>query len=200
MRWGTGENWNLVMDNLGSSEPYEGVECKMNQTYEEMQRDGILGWGSNYSIPYFTSFVCIITFIVLNLTIAAVIDGLSSANKDEGALISIENVDWFIDTWSDYDPNASGWISIDSYIFLIFELPKPIGLGREEPSERNIGIDKIYSSLKRQNLIQSQIIRKKTIDDAEFIHEGSNIQLITDKGIFIIFLNYSRKSYKILLP
>jgi len=78
-----------------------------------MQRDGIRGCGSDFAIPYFTTFVLIITFIALNLTIASVNDGLASARKDEGALISIEDIDTFIALWSDFDPKATGWISID---------------------------------------------------------------------------------------
>jgi len=71
----------------------------------------------------------------MNLTVAAVIDGLSSARRDEGALISTEDIETFVDLWSHYDPKATGWISIDCYVFLIYELPQTIGLGKQIPTE-----------------------------------------------------------------
>jgi hypothetical protein len=32
-----------------------------------------------------------------------------------------------IDKWSDYDKDATGWISLKNLAFLIFELPTPLG-------------------------------------------------------------------------
>ena len=43
MRCATGEDWNLVMDDLSSNDPYNGRECIEDQTYEEMQDQGIRG-------------------------------------------------------------------------------------------------------------------------------------------------------------
>ena len=133
MRWATGESWNLIMMDLASTDSYNGVEWVDNQSYDDMQSHGILGWGSNISIAYFLSFVVIITFVVLHLTVAAVIDGLSSARKDADALISKEDIDWLLSLWSEYDPNATGWITVESLVFLFYELPQPLGLGKEIP-------------------------------------------------------------------
>ena len=36
-------------------------------------------------------------------------------------------MDELIDLWQDYDPNATGWISIKKLIFLLYELPPPLG-------------------------------------------------------------------------
>lgn len=43
MRCATGEDWNLVMDDLASSDPYNGRECIDDQTYQDMQDQGIRG-------------------------------------------------------------------------------------------------------------------------------------------------------------
>lgn len=92
-----------------------------------MQRDGIRGCGNPYALPYFVSFVVIITFVAMNLTVAAVIDGLNSARKDEGALINMDDIDIMIRLWSEYDPKATGWIPIECFVFLLYELPEPLG-------------------------------------------------------------------------
>jgi hypothetical protein len=36
-------------------------------------------------------------------------------------------IDDLIDLWKDYDPTASGWISIKNLIFFLYELPPPLG-------------------------------------------------------------------------
>lgn len=130
-----------------------------------MQDEGILECGSDFAIPYFVSFVLIITFIAMNLTVAAVIDGLASARKDEGALISADDIDTYIHLWSDYDPKATGWIPIESYVFLLYELPKPIGLGKQLPTSQNMDIDSLYVSRRRHNAIESRIYLEENTQD-----------------------------------
>ncbi|CAI2381758.1 unnamed protein product [Moneuplotes crassus] len=181
LRCATGEDWNLVMNDLGSTSEFEGVKCQNAQTYDEMQRDDVLGCGSDFSIPYFTTFVLIITFIAMNLTVAAVIDGLSSARKDEGALISSENINTFIDLWSDYDPKATGWVSIDAYVFLIFELPKPIGLGSEVPTNYKQNYDIMYKARMQQNSIEALVELGEEIQNGEHLKECREILIIKDK-------------------
>ncbi|CAI2378685.1 unnamed protein product [Moneuplotes crassus] len=181
LRCATGEDWNLVMEDLGESGEFDGVYCNDDQTYDEMQKDGVLGCGSNFAIPYFTLFVLIINFIAMNLTVAAVIDGLASARKDEGALISSDNINTFIHLWSDYDPKATGWISIDAYIFLLFELPKPIGLGREVPLSYRKNYVTLYNSQMEQNSIEVRIEVGKDVRHEEYLQECKEILLIKDK-------------------
>lgn len=43
MRVATGENWAEIMYELSKTDSYDGVDCVPNQTYNEMQRDGVLG-------------------------------------------------------------------------------------------------------------------------------------------------------------
>lgn len=74
MRFSTGEDWNEAMYELSNN-----LDCEVTQSYEEMQYDGINGCGTPIAIPFFLSFQLLVVMIVLNLTIAAVIDGLSAA-------------------------------------------------------------------------------------------------------------------------
>lgn len=95
-----------------------------------MQIEGIKGCGSMTSYPYFISFVILMAFTIMNLSIAAIIDGLRAAKKDEEFIITGSQVDELVFRWSEYDPKATGWISVESLAFLIYELPPPIGLGK----------------------------------------------------------------------
>lgn len=187
MRWATGESWNLIMMDLTSSDSYNGVECVENQSYSDMQTQGILGWGSNISILYFLSFVIIITFVVLHLTVAAVIDGLNSARKDADALIRKEDIDCLLSLWAEYDPNATGWISVESLVFLFYELPQPLGLGKVIPIDQ-ISTVNGYSTLKHMNLLQSRLFIKEPIK-FEKLKDSDEIMIYDDesKRCWLIF-------------
>ena len=46
-------------------------------------------------------------WLILNLIIAAIIDGLSIAQKDRKSLISTENLEDYLRKWQKYDPNLT---------------------------------------------------------------------------------------------
>jgi uncharacterized membrane protein len=156
MRCATGEDWHLIMDDLASTSSYNDQECEDDQTWKEMQDDGIRGCGSSFSMPYFLTFILVISFVAMNLSVAAVIDGLRSARKDDCAIISVDCIERMIDIWSEYDPNATGWISVESLVFLIFESPKPLGLGSEMPSDISIS-DMALENMKNLSILEARI-------------------------------------------
>ena len=63
----------------------------------------------------------------MNLSIAAVIEGLDNAKSDSDAIINGDNLKTLLDAWMEYDPNATGWIKIEEFICLIIELEPPFG-------------------------------------------------------------------------
>lgn len=69
--------------------------------------------------------------IIMNLTVAAVIDGLSSARKDNSGVIKKDEINKLVELWSEYDPQATGWIDVTKLVFLLYELPKPLGYGKD---------------------------------------------------------------------
>ena len=69
--------------------------------------------------------------IIMNLTVAAVIDGLSSARKDNSGVIKKDEINKLVELWSEYDPKATGWIDVTNLVFLLYELPKPLGYGKD---------------------------------------------------------------------
>jgi len=54
------------------------------------------------------TFRVIVALLLLNLTVAAVIDGLSEAQSDDDRLVKNEDIDYFKETWSFYDPKGTG--------------------------------------------------------------------------------------------
>ena len=127
LRWLTGEDWNEIMKELALKGEYNGEVWQENQTYEEMQRDGIKGCGTNISFFFFISFMILLSMIIMNLSVAAVIEGLAEASKENTGIVSGDQIDILIDRWKDYDKNASGLISYKDLIFLLYEVPPPLG-------------------------------------------------------------------------
>ena len=50
--------------------------------------------------------------LILNLTVAAVIDGLQAAQADDERLIKNDSIDNILDTWSYYDIMGTGKMTI----------------------------------------------------------------------------------------
>ena len=43
LRCSTGEDWDKVMYDLAKSDPYDNTQCVSDQSYTDMQKNGILG-------------------------------------------------------------------------------------------------------------------------------------------------------------
>lgn len=123
----------MIMRDLVSSESFEGKSCVSEQSYEEMERDGKLGCGTPFAYVYFITFMILLSMVAMNLSVAAVIDGLNAARKEESAMIARSSIDQLYTLWSIYDPKATGWISVEDMLFLFYELKPPLGLGFEIP-------------------------------------------------------------------
>jgi hypothetical protein len=91
----------------------------MEQTYEEMQVDGIQGCGNRISFPYFVSFIIIVVMLIMNLSVAAVIEGLDTARSENLGVVDADSIVELVELWRDFDPNATGWITIEDLIFVL---------------------------------------------------------------------------------
>lgn len=65
--------------------------------------------------------------LILNLSVAAVIEGLDKARNENLGLIDADSIVEMIELWRDYDPNATGWITVDNLIFVLCQLQAPLG-------------------------------------------------------------------------
>lgn len=57
------------------------------QTFEDLTERGPQGCGTSLAFPFFISFQVIVSMLILNLTVAAVIDGLQQATAEDERLI-----------------------------------------------------------------------------------------------------------------
>ena len=83
--------------------------------------------GTFLAYPYFISFTVHVTMLIMNLSIAAVIEGLETAKKENMGIVQGDEIEIFLDYWQFYDPMATGWITLKSLVFLLYELPPPMG-------------------------------------------------------------------------
>jgi hypothetical protein len=65
--------------------------------------------------------------IIVNLFLAIVIEGFFEILLENEAIINKSQLFEFLIKWSDYDPEGTGFITFEDLIFLLFELPPPLG-------------------------------------------------------------------------
>ncbi len=100
-----------------------------------MKADGIQGCGAWYSYAYFISFQIVVSMILMNLSIAAVINALTEASNSENKNIKEEYIDGLIQVWAQYDPKATGFVTTDDLVCILSELPPPMGTGYDRYNE-----------------------------------------------------------------
>ena len=100
-------------------------DCVPSQDFEEFTRDGPQVCGSTLAYPFLLSFMVLVQMLILNLTVAAVIDGLNASMADANRPLKIADFIQFIEAWAKYDPEKTGMIRQDQLYFLITELGHP---------------------------------------------------------------------------
>ena len=78
---------------------------------------------------YFYSFTLLVSYIVVNLFVAAVLE--SFENSKEGDILCSEDLDSFIRLWSLYDESATWYIDAVQVKELISRLEEPLGFGSQ---------------------------------------------------------------------
>jgi len=126
-RCSTGEDWNKVMHELSVTS--ESADCIDDQDYTTFIKNNkqLRGCGSGFSQIYFLTFTIIIAWLIMNLSVAAVIEGLENAKTDNSGIIEGDDVQNLLDFWMQYDPKATGWIKVLDFVCLVIELPAPFG-------------------------------------------------------------------------
>lgn len=131
----TGEDWNGIMHELSITTGEEADVapdspiCIQDQDYETFVRNGqiLRGCGSSFAQTYFLCFTLLMAWLIMNLSVAAVIEGLEAAKNENTGIIEGEDVAGLIGRWQEYDPSASGWITSLDFVCLVIESPPPFG-------------------------------------------------------------------------
>ncbi len=109
----TGEDWNRVLHDCMLSRPY----CTKRRNSNYWDND-CGNWVA--AIIYFCSFYVIITYIVLNLLVAIIMENFSLFySNEEDALLSYADIRNFQSTWNIVDVNQRGMIPVRRVKFIL---------------------------------------------------------------------------------
>ncbi|KAG2432797.1 hypothetical protein HXX76_008531 [Chlamydomonas incerta] len=114
MRVATGDNWTGIMFDCMVMPP----DCDRSAG----------NCGSYLAIPYFLSFVLLISVILLNLFTAVIIETFEKTHEQEEWKLSPQALEDFVTLWSEYD-DGSGTIQPRHLEELLLKLDPPLGLG-----------------------------------------------------------------------
>ena len=67
------------------------------------------GCGSYVAYPFFISFFVVCAFLVLNLFVAVIMDNFDYLTRD-WSILGPHHLSEFVHLWSEYDPDAKGFI------------------------------------------------------------------------------------------
>ncbi|KAL4169649.1 hypothetical protein KRP22_010567 [Phytophthora ramorum] len=132
VRCATGERWNDLMHELASTDncvgdpEYDPDVCGF-ATFEGCKP--LDGCGSPIAFLYFCSFTMLITYILLNIFIAVILEGFANEKDQANGVLLPQHYESFVTTWSVLDPEATGMIQWHQLPKLIQQLEEPLGYG-----------------------------------------------------------------------
>ncbi len=100
-RSATGEAWQMIMLSITDSSL---SKCDMASQPEDRKNPNE-DCSSAVAVPYFISFVCICTFLIINLFLAVIMDNFDYLTRD-WSILGPHHLDDFVQLWSEYDPEA----------------------------------------------------------------------------------------------
>ncbi|GMF20747.1 unnamed protein product [Phytophthora lilii] len=132
IRCATGEKWNDLMHELATTDncvddpEYNPKMCGFADFEGCIPLDGC---GSPVAFLYFCSFTMLITYILLNIFIAVILEGFANEKDQANGVLLPQHYENFVETWSLLDPEATGMIQWHLLPKLIQQLDEPLGYG-----------------------------------------------------------------------
>jgi hypothetical protein len=131
MSFSTGEDWNAFMFELANKDAVvDGIHCSTDAfSYDVYLANGQVTnkCGGSISYVFFFTFTVLVSILIMNLSVAAVIEGLDTAKKENMGVVEGEEIDQMIDLWQEYDHKATGWMTTRQLVFFLYELRPPLG-------------------------------------------------------------------------
>ena len=124
MRCATGESWHVIMFDLARQYSPQYL-CRENETYESMIENGGEPFACGTPIVayvFFIMFHILVSQIFVNLFIVIIIDAFQDRDSLNKLPITFLNIYEFSQVWCKYDPEATGFISIDDLEQLVLDL------------------------------------------------------------------------------
>ena len=145
LRGSTGENWNGIMHDMSritdNCRPTNEMEfnssmCGYCLYAPESEWPGqacvecvpLDGCGSPITSKFFWYFfTLVVTYTLLNVCIAVILEAWENAETTEGANIKEEAMVAYCSEWQKYDPDGKHYIALTELPTLLQELPSPLG-------------------------------------------------------------------------
>ena len=96
----------------------ENAPC--DEASDDAGKEG--GCGSYVAYPYFISFFVVCAFLVLNLFVAVIMDNFDYLTRD-WSILGPHHLSEFVHLWSEYDPDAKGFIKHVDVVTLLRFVP-----------------------------------------------------------------------------
>merc|ERR1711881_580752 len=87
------------------------------------------GCGTDFAYPYFISFFVVCSFLILNLFVAVIMDNFDYLTRD-WSILGPHHLSEFVHLWSEYDPDAKGFIKHVDVVTLLRKISPPLGFGK----------------------------------------------------------------------
>ncbi|PAA69944.1 hypothetical protein BOX15_Mlig020627g1 [Macrostomum lignano] len=134
----TGEDWNKIMHDCMIAPPF----CKTQPDHNIWESDC---GNSQASLVYFCSFYIIITYIMLNILVAIIMENFSLFySNQEDALLSHTDIRHFQNTWNMLDESRKGTISLRKCKILLRLLKGRLEIDLEKPETKQLFKYMIY--------------------------------------------------------
>ncbi|KAF8386351.1 unc-2 [Pristionchus pacificus] len=125
-RCATGEGWQDIMMSCVS------MKYCAQPNSNEYNKHKLQTCGTNVAYFYFTSFVFLSTFLMLNLFVAVIMDNFDYLTRDS-SILGPHHLDEFIRVWADHDPAATGRMHYTQMYEMLRNIAPPVGFGRKCP-------------------------------------------------------------------
>lgn len=142
VRCATGERWNDVMYELASQDnctpdpSYDPMMCGFSDDPECISLNGC---GSPVAFVYLYSFTLLVTFILLNIFIAVILEGFANEKDRTNGILLPQHYDNFVATWALFDPEATGFIDWYALPSFLSALDPPMGFDKSyKPTAKEV--------------------------------------------------------------
>jgi hypothetical protein len=104
MKFSTGEDWNGFMYEFALTQEQSkerGYECVKTQNFAAYKAANYVtkGCGTGISYFYFIFFTVLVSMLIMNLSVAAVIEGLNTAKQENMGVVQGDEIEILIDKW-----------------------------------------------------------------------------------------------------
>jgi hypothetical protein len=110
-------------------------KCVPDASYADYAAAGYTAVGCGdmpTAIIYMDSFILLVRLIFLNLFIAIILDSFGDVTDQEARLLNSDMVERILESWANFDSNATGFIKVTDFEAFMRELRRPIGWDEED--------------------------------------------------------------------